>query len=178
MEMGVAEMLIAKAFPTPSEREKIVIATKIGYDILNHGSDERRGQRAIPHDFSPAALVRATDAALKRLNTDSIELLQLHNVGMEQVDDDAIWSTMDDLVESGMVKHTGFALGPAFGWIYEGLRCLQKRPQISSLQHIFNLLEQHPGAAMHEEARRLNTDTMFLVRVPHSSENARGALHG
>src|SRR5258707_2943246 len=64
---GLSEELIAKAFPT--RRDDIVIATKIGYDFTQFGS-ERRGQREIPHDFSPEALVRATDAALKRLKTD------------------------------------------------------------------------------------------------------------
>ncbi len=81
---GLSEELIAKAFPT--RRDEIVVATKIGYDVASHGSDERRGQRAIPHDFSPAALTLATDNALRRLKTDRIDLLQLHNIGMEQVE--------------------------------------------------------------------------------------------
>ncbi|MDP9291245.1 MAG: aldo/keto reductase [Verrucomicrobiota bacterium] len=84
---GLSEELIAKAFP--NNRDEIVIATKIGYDFLHFG-DERRGQREIPQDFSPEALERATDAALKRLKTDRIDLLQLHNIHMEQVYDDAI----------------------------------------------------------------------------------------
>ena len=101
---GLSEELIAKAFPT--RRDEIVIATKIGYDVAQHGSDERRGQRAIPHDFSPAALVRSTDAALKRLKTDRIDLLQLHNIGLEQVDDDAVWETLERLVRAGKVATT------------------------------------------------------------------------
>ncbi len=67
-----------------------MIATKVGYDFVNHG-DERRGQREIPQDFSPAAVRRATEAALSRLQTDHIDLLQLHNIRMEQVEDDAVW---------------------------------------------------------------------------------------
>ena len=58
---GRSEELMAKAFA--DRRDEIVISTKIGYDFVNHG-DERRGQREIPQDFSPAALRRATDAAL------------------------------------------------------------------------------------------------------------------
>ena len=79
---GRSEELIGKAFG--DRRGDIVIATKIGYDFVNHG-DERRGQREIPQDFSPAALRRATDAALTRLRADTIDLMQLHNIRMEQV---------------------------------------------------------------------------------------------
>ena len=168
---GLSELLIAKAFP--KQRDEIVIATKVGYDVANHGSDERRGQRAIPHDFSPAAIIAATDAALRRLKTDRIDLLQLHNIGMEEVDRDETWEALDRLVTAGKVRHTGFALGPAIGWMYEGIRAIEKRP-VTSVQHIYNLLEQHPGLALHEAARRANRDTMFLVRVPHSS----GMLEG
>jgi aryl-alcohol dehydrogenase-like predicted oxidoreductase len=168
---GLSEELIAKAFPT--RRDEIVVATKIGYDVAQHGSDERRGQRAIPHDFSPAALVRSTDAALKRLKTDRIDLLQLHNIGLEQVDDDAVWETLESLVSAGKIRYYGFALGPAIGWLYEGIRGIEKRP-VTSVQHIYNMLETHPGAALHETARTAARDTMFLIRVTHSS----GMLEG
>ena len=168
---GLSEELIAKAFP--NQRDQIVVATKVGYDVANHGSDERRGQRAIPHDFSPAAITAATDAALRRLKTDRIDLLQLHNIGMEEVDRDETWEALDRLVTAGKVRYTGFALGPAIGWMYEGIRAIEKRP-VTSVQHIYNLLEQHPGFAMHEAARLAGRDTMFLVRVPHSS----GMLEG
>src|SRR5437763_1926241 len=90
---GLSEELIAKAFP--KQRDEIVIATKVGYDFVTHGESRGRGQREIPQDFSPDAIVRATDAALKRLKTDRIDLLQLHNIRMEQVYDDAIWTTLE-----------------------------------------------------------------------------------
>jgi aryl-alcohol dehydrogenase-like predicted oxidoreductase len=167
---GLSEELIAKAFP--NQRDEIVIATKIGYDFTHFG-DERRGQREIPHDFSPDALVRATDAALKRLKTDRIDCLQLHNIRMEQVADDAIWTTLENLQAAGKVRTTGIALGPAIGWLYEGVNCIRQR-KVDSVQHIYNLLEQHPGKAMHEAAVEAGRDTMFMIRVPHSS----GMLEG
>ena len=168
---GLSEELIARAFP--NQRDGIVIATKVGYDVAQHGSDERRGQRAIPHDFSPAAITAATDAALRRLKTDRIDLLQLHNIGMEEVDRDETWEAMDRLVQAGKVRYTGFALGPAIGWMHEGIRAIERRP-VTSVQHIYNLLEQHPGSALHAAAERAGRDTGFLVRVPHSS----GMLEG
>jgi len=161
---GLSEELIAKAFP--NQRDEIVIAT-------THGETRGRGQREIPQDFSPDAIVRATDAALKRLRTDRIDLLQLHNIRMEQVYDDAVWTTLERLKSIGKIRYYGIALGPAVGWLYEGVNCIRER-EITGLQHIYNMLEQHPGHAMQEAATEAKKDTMFLIRVTHSS----GLLEG
>ena len=122
---GLSEELIAKAFP--KQRDEIVIATKVGYDFVTHGETRGRGQREIPQDFSPEAITRATDAALKRLKTDRVDLLQLHNIRMEQVYDDALWTTLERLKASGKIRHYGVALGPAIGWLYEGVNCIRER---------------------------------------------------
>src|SRR6476661_5993162 len=168
---GLSEELIAKAFP--NQRDEIVIATKVGYDFVHHGEARGRGQREIPQDFSPDAVTRATDAALKRLKTDRIDLLQLHNIRMEQVYDDALWKTLEKLKSDGKIRYYGIALGPAVGWLYEGVNCIRER-DITSVQHIYNLLEQHPGRAMQDAASDAGKDTMFLIRVTHSS----GMLEG
>jgi aryl-alcohol dehydrogenase-like predicted oxidoreductase len=167
---GLSEELIARAFD--GRRDQIVIATKIGYDFVHHGN-ERRGQREIPQDFSPEALMRATEAALRRLRTDRIDILQLHNIRMEQVGDDSIWETLERLRDKGSVRFYGIALGPAIGWMYEGINCIRERP-LTSVQHIYNMLEQHPGTSIHKAAKESGRDTMFLIRVPHSS----GMLEG
>jgi aryl-alcohol dehydrogenase-like predicted oxidoreductase len=168
---GLSEEYIAKAFS--KNRDEIVIATKVGYDFVTHGEARGRGQREIPQDFSPDAIVRATDAALKRLKTDRIDLLQLHNIRMEQVEDDALWKTLEQLQRAGKVRYYGIALGPAIGWMYEGINAIRERGP-TSVQHIYNLLEQHPGRALHEATCETNKDTNFLIRVPHSS----GMLEG
>src|SRR6185295_7266734 len=74
---GRSEELLARAFP--KERDQLVIATKVGYDFYNH-SAERKGQREIPQDFSPSFLRFAVEQALRRLKTDRIDILQLHNI--------------------------------------------------------------------------------------------------
>src|SRR6476661_3318454 len=168
---GRSEEQLAKAFS--KNRDEITIATKIGYDFVTHGESRGRGQREIPQDFSPEALVKATDAALKRLKTDRIDLLQLHNIRMEQIYDEAIWKTLEQLKEQGKARYYGIALGPAIGWLYEGINCIRER-EITSVQHIYNTLEQYPGRAMQDAATDAGKDTMFLIRVTHSS----GMLEG
>ncbi len=169
---GRSEELIGKAFSSVGERDRIVIATKVGYDFVNHGN-ERRGQREIPQDFRPASIRRATEEALKRLQTDRIDVLQLHNIRLEQVMTDDLWAVLEDLRAEGKILHNGVALGPAIGWLGEGGLAIQKR-QPDMLQHIYNLLEQHPGKTLHRIAEECEAKTKFFIRVPHSS----GMLEG
>ncbi|PAW80153.1 MAG: aldo/keto reductase [Verrucomicrobia bacterium Tous-C9LFEB] len=167
---GLSEELLAKAFA--DKRDQIVIATKVGYNFYDHGN-ERRGQREIPHDFSVDFIRRAVDLALQRLQTDRIDVLQLHNIRMEQVEDDALWQLLEDLKTEGKILSYGAALGPAIGWLYEGIDCVTRRkPQI--MQHIYNMLEQHPGQQLMDEGNAESENTRYLIRVPHSS----GMLEG
>lgn len=168
---GKSEELLALAFP--NNRDELTISTKVGYNFLEHG-EGRRGQREIPQDFSAAFIREAVENALRRLKTDRIDVLHLHNVKMDQVNDDALWKLMDDLVQEGKVRSYGPALGPAIGWLYEGVESVQKRnPHI--LQHIYNMLEPHPGRALMDEAEEHDERrTRYIIRVTHSS----GMLEG
>src|SRR5476651_285812 len=172
---GLSEELIARAFP--KQRDQIVIATKVGYNFYDHGN-ERRGQREIPQDFSGPFIREAVDKALARLHTDHIDILQLHNIRMPQVEDDALWELMEKLVQEGKIRSYGAALGPAIGWLYEGVDCVQRRrPHI--FQHIYNALEQHPGRQIMDEGESptdatKSARTRYLIRVTHSS----GMLEG
>jgi aryl-alcohol dehydrogenase-like predicted oxidoreductase len=172
---GYSEELIAKAFP--QQRDQIVIATKVGYNFYDHG-EERRGQREIPQDFSVPFIRQAVEKALQRLRTDRVDILQLHNIRMEQVEDDALWALLESLVREGKIRSYGAALGPAIGWLYEGIECVQRRrPHV--LQHIHNLLEPHPGHQIMDEGETpldptQAARTRYLIRVTHSS----GMLEG
>src|SRR5213079_3655404 len=73
----------------------------------------------------------------------------------------------------GKIRYYGIALGPAIVWLYEGMNCIRER-DLTSVQHIYNMLEQHPGRAFHQAATDTGKDTMFLIRVTHSS----GMLEG
>ena len=167
---GRSEELIGKAFA--KDRDKIVVATKVGYDFY-HFAGERKGQREIPQDFSPKFLNFAVDEALKRLGTDRIDLLQLHNIRMDQVHDESVWTALEEIKSSGKVRHYGVALGPAIGWLYEGKRVVEER-EPTSIQHIYNLLEQFPGREILESSS--SRKTRSLIRVPHSSDMLTGRL--
>lgn len=168
---GRSEEQLAKAFG-PGKRGDVVYATKFGYDFYAH-SGERRGQQEIPHNFAPEFVRFALEQSLRRLNTDYIDIYQIHNARAEHIADDELFALLDSFVREGKIRHYGVALGPAIGWLYEGVDAIEKR-NVASMQIIWNLLEQFPGDGMIEAARRGNADTGFMIRVPHSS----GMLEG
>ncbi len=167
---GRSEEQLAKAFS--DQRDQVVIATKFGYDIYSNPG-ERRGQMELPQDVSPAFIRKALDESLRRLQTDYIDIYQLHNAKMEHVDDDAMWSTLEELKSAGKIRMYGIALGPAIGFLYEGLDAVKKH-NVASLQIIWNMLEQYPGDPQIKAAYEANANTGYMIRVPHAS----GMLEG
>ncbi|MBW3624019.1 MAG: aldo/keto reductase [Armatimonadetes bacterium] len=166
---GRAESLLAQAFP--GRRDQIQIATKFGYNFYEHGN-ERRGQQEIPHDFSPDFVRFALEKSLERLNTDYIDLYQLHNPRMTHIESDDLFALLETFVAEGKIRGYGVALGPAIGWREEGLRAMELRPNLAFVQMIYNILEQSPGREFCEAGRQTNTGQ--LIRVTHSS----GMLEG
>jgi aryl-alcohol dehydrogenase-like predicted oxidoreductase len=164
---GKGETLLADAFG--HMREDVVISTKIGYDFYNHTA--RRGQQERPQDWSEEFIRFALEHSLRRLGTEYVDFLQLHNTKMDAVDNDELFALMEELEEEGKIRAYGVALGPKIGWLDEGVKTMRER-RIEGVQMIYNLLEQDPGRALIEAARE--TDTSLVVRVPHSS----GMLEG
>lgn len=92
---GASEGILGAAIA--GRRDAVLISTKI---TLRAGPG--------PNDVGASRhhLLKATDAALKRLNTDYIDLLQLHHFdAMTPVD--SVMSTLDDLVRAGKVRYVG-----------------------------------------------------------------------
>jgi aryl-alcohol dehydrogenase-like predicted oxidoreductase len=170
---GRAERQIADAFR--GRRSEIVIGTKVGYDIYDEVAvAARRGQSELPMRTDPAFLRMAVERCLERLETDYIDVLQIHNAKMEHVRDAELWGTLRDLKREGKIKAWGAAFGPAIGWLYESVELCEREPDVNTIQMIWNVLEQHPGSGMIEAARRHAPHCCFNVRVTHAS----GMLEG
>src|SRR4029078_12803169 len=81
---GRSEHQLAEAFR--GRRSEVVLATKVGYDIYDEAAQKaRRGQSELPMRTDPAFIRMAVDKCLDRLETDYIDVLQLHNAKMEHV---------------------------------------------------------------------------------------------
>ena len=166
---GRSEEQLAKAFS--GRRGDVVIATKFGYDIS--AQSERRGQMELPQDVSPEFIRKALDASLRRLNTDYVDIYQLHNAKMDHIGNQEMWATLEALKAEGKIRMYGIALGPAIGFLYEGVDAVQKH-NVATLQVIWNMLEQYPGNEQIHAADVSHADTGFMIRVPHAS----GMLEG
>jgi aryl-alcohol dehydrogenase-like predicted oxidoreductase len=166
---GRGETILANAFA--GRRSDVVIGTKFGYDFYTD-PDARRGQRERPQDFSPMFVRFALEQSLKRLETDYVDLYQLHNPRLEALQRDDLFELLERLKREGKIRAYGAALGPAIGGTEHGDEAMRASPGLSSLQIIYNLLEQDPGRRFVPVAREL--DVSLLVRVPHSS----GLLEG
>ena len=170
---GRAERQLAEAFR--GRRHEVVLGTKIGYDIYDEAAAQaRRGQSELPQRFDAAYMRMALERSLERLETDHVDVLQLHNIKMEHVRDPEIWETLRGFQREGLVRVWGAAFGPAIGWLYEAVELVEREPDVGTIQMIWNILEPHPGTAMIEAARRHAPNCTFNIRVTHAS----GMLEG
>lgn len=170
---GRGERQLARAFR--GKRDQVVYATKIGYDIYDEAAQSaRRGQSELPQKFDRDYMRFAVDKCLERLETDHIDVLQLHNIKMDHVRDAAIWRALREMQEEGLIRAWGAAFGPAIGWLYEAVELCERESDIGTIQMIWNILEQHPGTAMIEAAGEHAPSCCFNIRVTHAS----GMLEG
>jgi len=84
-------------------REKVVIATKFGFDI-----DFETGKRSGGTDSRPEHIKLVADASLKRLRTDHIDLLYQHRVDPDVPIED-VAGTVKELIAQGKVKRFGLS---------------------------------------------------------------------
>ena len=158
---GKSERLIGEVFK--GMRNEVVISTKYGYDFSNV---EQIGHAELPQDYSPEYTRKAVDACLERLQTDYLDSLGLHNPKLHHVRNDETFNTIDELIKKEKLEQAQVALGPAIGWTQEGTEAMDRK-SVSSIQTVYNILEQTPGNELIQKAEK--QDVGILVRVPDAS---------
>lgn len=120
-------------------REQIVLATKF-FGEMGAGPNDRGGSRK--------HILQAVEASLRRLQTDYIDLYQMHFPDFETPLDETLWA-LDDLVHSGKVRYIGCSNYPAWLltkalWISEKLGLAR----FDSVQPRYNILFRHIEAEL------------------------------
>lgn len=169
-EGGLGEELLADVLKT--HRDEIVLTTKCGYDI--EADRKWPGQSERPHDWRPENLRAQLEGSLRRLGIECIDLYQLHNTRIDPILDDALWEELEKFRAEGKIRELGVALGPAIGWVDEGLEAIRNRP-IVSLQTVFNIIEQEPGRTFGNEPN-VPEQVGLISRVPHASDALSGKV--
>ena len=99
---GESEEIIGKAL-TGGRRDEVVLATKVGFPMGDDPS--RRGA-------SRRRIIRGVEDSLRRLNTDWIDLYQIHRPD-PNTDIDETLSALSDLVHGGKIRYFGHSTFPA-----------------------------------------------------------------
>ena len=123
------EELVGEALA--SVRDKVVIATKFGFDIAP-------GQKFHPVSSRPELIKKAVEGSLNRLKVDAIDLLYQHRVDTN-VPIEEVAGTVKELIQEGKVKHFGMSEAAA-----QTIRRAHAVQPVTAVQSEFSLWWRRP----------------------------------
>jgi aryl-alcohol dehydrogenase-like predicted oxidoreductase len=130
----------------------IFVATKLG----------RSSPPGWPGNFTRDAIRAHTEASLRRLGVEALDLTQLHCIPFDVLKQGEVFEHLRELQREGKIRHFGVSVES----MDEALFCLQQ-PGVASLQIIFNVLRQKPAEVLFAEAKQ--RAVALLVRLPLAS---------
>lgn len=148
--LGKSESRIARFLKTTSN--KIFIATKMGLH------PEPGGMK----NFSLDVFRKHTEASLKHLNVESLDLTQLHCPPLEVIRTGEVFDWFGTLQKEGKIQHFGVSVET----LEEGLACLEHKGPCS-LQIIFNIVRQKPITTLFDKAAEKGV--ALIIRLPLAS---------
>jgi aryl-alcohol dehydrogenase-like predicted oxidoreductase len=154
---GRSESLLARL--RKERKEEIFVATKAGRRLDPH----------IPEGYNRNNLTAFVERSLKNLNTESLDLLQLHCPPTEVYYQPEVFGILDDLVEQGKLRNYGVSVEK----VEEGLKAIEY-PNVKTVQIIFNIFRQRPAELFFREAKKRNVG--ILARVPLASGLLSGKM--
>jgi aryl-alcohol dehydrogenase-like predicted oxidoreductase len=130
---GESEKIVGKTLAENGRRDEVVLATKV-YFPMGSGPNER--------GVSRYHILRACEDSLQRLQTDRIDLYQLHRPDLSVPQDETL-RAFDDLVRAGKVRYIGCSTHPAW-MVMEALALSEKYNLVRyiSEQPPYNLLDR------------------------------------
>jgi aryl-alcohol dehydrogenase-like predicted oxidoreductase len=117
-------------------RDQVVIATKFGFDIGSHAS-QQRGLNSQPDHIR-----EVVESSLKRLRTDRIDLLYQHRVD-PAVPIEEVAGAVKDLIQQGKVRHFGLSEASA-----QTIRRAHAVQPVAALQSEYSLWWREPETAV------------------------------
>jgi aryl-alcohol dehydrogenase-like predicted oxidoreductase len=154
---GRSERLLARL---KRERdEEIIIPTKAG----------RRLPVQSLEGYNRENLTKFVDRSLKNLETDSIDLLQLHCPSWEVYYAPEVFGILDDMVQEGKLKNYGVSVEK----VEEALKAIEY-PNVKTVQIIYNIFRQRPAELFFKVAKE--REVGILARVPLASGLLTGKM--
>jgi aryl-alcohol dehydrogenase-like predicted oxidoreductase len=155
---GRSERLVAQ-LKRERPGETIWVTTKAG----------RRLERQTVEGYSRENLTAWIDRSLANLETETIDLLQLHCPPPGVYDRPEVFGVLDDLVAAGKLRHYGVSVET----VDEALAAI-KYPRVQSVQIIFNMFRLKPAERFFAEAARRGVG--IIARVPLASGLLTGKI--
>jgi aryl-alcohol dehydrogenase-like predicted oxidoreductase len=155
---GRSERLVAR-LRRERPRDVIHVATKAG----------RRLPVQTAEGYSRQNLTAWVERSLRNLETEAIDLLQLHCPHPDVYDRPEVFGILDDLVREGKLRHYGVSVET----VDEALRAI-RHPHVATVQIIFNMLRLKPAEAFFPAAQARGVG--ILARVPLASGLLTGKL--
>ena len=130
---GESERIVGKALKENGRRSQVVLATKV-HGNMGDGPNDRGNSRY--------HILKACEDSLRRLQTDHIDLYQLHRPDLSVPQDETL-RAFDDLIRSGKVIYIGASTHPAW-MVMEALAISEKMnlARYISEQPPYNLLDR------------------------------------
>ena len=130
---GEAERVIGRALRDSARRDEVLIATKVHYPV-GKGPNDKGNSRV--------HLMRACEESLRRLQTDHIDLYQLHRPDFGVPIDETL-GALTDLVRAGKVRYVGSSTAPAWK-VLEGVLTAELKGYVGFVtdQPPYNLLDR------------------------------------
>jgi len=132
----------------------------------------KAGRRLDPHvtqGYTVANLNAFVDRSLKNLDTECLDLVQLHCPPTEVYYRPEVFDAMDAMVAAGKIRHYGVSVEK----VEEGLKAIEY-PGVKSVQIIFNVFRQRPADLFLRQARERGI--AVIVRVPLASGLLTGKM--
>jgi aryl-alcohol dehydrogenase (NADP+) len=137
---GESERILAKALR--GRRERVVLATKCFFPPGRAGLFSRAGQNVSDGGGSRRWIMHAVENSLRRLETDYIDVYQLHRWDWDMDIEESI-AAMTDLQRAGKIRVIGASATPA-EWIVEAQRIAEQRQlaRVRSEQCIYSIFSR------------------------------------
>jgi aryl-alcohol dehydrogenase-like predicted oxidoreductase len=137
---GVSEQVLGAALKDFARRDEVVVATKVFYPLTDHPNAGGLSRKHIMH---------AIDDSLRRLQTDYVDLYQIHRLDRGTPVEEILMA-LHDVVKAGKARYIGAS--SMFAWEFAKLIYTQRMHRLVE----FVSMQNHYNLIYREEEREMN----------------------
>jgi len=149
----LSEERIGKALQ--GRRDEVYLATKVGEHYDN--------ERGFWYDYGAAAVRTSVEHSLRRLQTDVIDVLQIHSASVELIQGGETYEAMKRLQDAGHVRFLGMSGD------LEAARAAIEHGGFDTVQIVYNIVNQEAAASLLPLARSRDVGVIVMAPLGHGA---------